>query len=67
MNARGLDEHQAPRVVVERVEAPQPGHPMHEAVVETNTFRLQLVFHDLRIERAGDEVSVYDQVTFPLQ
>ena len=43
------------------------GHPMHEAVVETNAFRLQLVFHDLRIERAGDEVSVYDQVTFPLQ
>lgn len=42
------------------------GRAMHEAVIETNAFRLQLVFHDLRVERTGDDVSVYDQVTFPL-
>ena len=42
------------------------GHAMHEAIVETNAFRLQLVFHDLRVERTGDHVSVYDPVTFPL-
>ena len=42
------------------------GHTMHEAVIETNVFRLQLVFSDLLVERTGDEVSVYDQVTFPI-
>jgi hypothetical protein len=42
------------------------GYAMHEAIIETNAFRLQLVFHDLQVERTGDEVSVYDQVTFPL-
>jgi hypothetical protein len=41
-------------------------HVMHEAVIETNAFRLQLVFHDLLIERTGDDISVYDQVTFPI-
>jgi hypothetical protein len=42
------------------------GRPMHEAVIETNAIRLQIVFHDLKVERIGDQVSVYDQVTFPL-
>jgi hypothetical protein len=42
------------------------GHEMHEAVIETNAFSLQLVFHDLRVERTGDTVSVYDQVSFPV-
>lgn len=42
------------------------GRAMHEAVIETNAFRLQLVFHDLQVERTGDEVSVYDQITFPV-
>lgn len=43
------------------------GHPMHEAVIETNAFRMQIVFHDLKVERIGDDVSVYDQVTIPLK
>ena len=43
------------------------GHPMHEAVIETEAFKLQLVFHDLRSERTGDHVSVYDKVTFSTQ
>jgi hypothetical protein len=42
-------------------------HPMHEAVIETEAFKLQLVFHDLRAERIGDEVSVYDKVTIPIK
>jgi hypothetical protein len=42
------------------------GHPMHEAFIETEAFKLQLVFHDLRTQRTGDEVSVYDRVTFPI-
>lgn len=40
---------------------------MHEAVIETNAFRLQLVFHDLHVERTGDEASVHDEVTFPFR
>ena len=42
------------------------GQVMHEAIIETNAFRLRLVFHSLSVERTGDEVSVYDQVTIPL-
>ena len=43
------------------------GQPMHEAIIDTNAFRLQLVFHDLHVDRTGDEVSVYDKVTIPIQ
>lgn len=43
------------------------GRPMHEAVIETDAFRLQLVFHDLQVMRTGEEVSVYDLVTFPVR
>ena len=41
------------------------GHAMHEAIIETNAFTLQLVFYDLYVERTGDEVAIYDQVTIP--
>jgi hypothetical protein len=27
------------------------GHPMHEVVIETNTYSLQLVFHDVHIQK----------------
>jgi hypothetical protein len=30
------------------------GHPMHEASIETNVYKLTLVFHDLVISRIGD-------------
>jgi hypothetical protein len=43
------------------------GHAMHEAHIETEMFRLQLVFHELRIERTGDDVSVYDRVSHPIK
>ena len=36
---------------------------MHESLIETNIFRTYLVFHDIRIEKLGNEVSVDDKIT----
>jgi hypothetical protein len=40
--------------------------PMHEVTIETEAFLLQLVFHDLTIQKLSDHVSVIDRVIFPL-
>lgn len=39
------------------------GHQMHEAVIETNTYTLRLVFHDLRVTR----IAVGDATTGDLK
>jgi hypothetical protein len=42
------------------------GQPMHEVTIETQVFRLQLIFHDVLIQKLSDDVGVIDQVIIPL-
>lgn len=40
--------------------------PMHEVVIETEAFQLQVVFNDFMVTKLNDEVRVVDKVMFPL-
>jgi hypothetical protein len=40
--------------------------PMHEVTIETEVFLLQLVFHDLTIQKLSDDVTIIDRSIFPL-
>jgi hypothetical protein len=42
-------------------------HPMHEAVVTSERFRLRLVFHDLITEKIDDRTDLVSQVVIPLK
>ena len=42
------------------------GKPMHEVVIETEVFRLKLIFHDVIIQKLSDEVNVIDKAIIPL-
>ena len=42
------------------------GHPMYEAEVETDRFRINLVFHSLRSAKVSDETSTVSSVVIPL-
>lgn len=50
-----------------RLWSDRTGHSMHEVVIETNVFRLQLVFHDVRVEKVGDGSDLADRMKIPLQ
>src|SRR5215212_1496886 len=39
--------------------------PMHEVEIETQAFYLQLIFHDILIDKLSDEVSVIDKAIIP--
>jgi hypothetical protein len=43
------------------------GKPMHEVSIETEVFKLHLVFHDFTVTKLSDEVRVLDKVMFPLK
>lgn len=43
------------------------GKSMHEIQIETEAFRLRLVFHDFSVTKLSDEVRVVDKVMFPLK
>lgn len=40
---------------------------MHEASIETEAFRLQVVFHGFTVTKLNDEVRVLDKAMFPLK
>ena len=40
---------------------------MHEAIIETNAFSIQLVFHDFTITKLSDQVEIIDKLLFPLK
>jgi len=40
---------------------------MHEAIMETEAFRLQLVFYDVKVEKLSSDVQVTNKVIFPLK
>jgi hypothetical protein len=42
------------------------GKPMHEVLVETNAYRLQLIFHDITIHKLGDDGGIMDTLTIPI-
>ena len=42
------------------------GKPMHEMAIETDRFLIELVFHDLRVEKLSDTAPTVSQVTIPL-
>jgi hypothetical protein len=42
------------------------GHPMYEAEIATDRFRINLVFHSLRWTKVSDETSVVSRVVLPL-
>ena len=42
------------------------GKPMHEVIIETEAFELQLVFHDVIVEKLSEDVSVIDKAIVPL-
>lgn len=42
------------------------GHEMHEVSVETNTYLLRLVFHEVRVEKVNDDTDLVRQVFIPL-
>jgi|SRR5215204_5174316 len=41
--------------------------PMHEVTVETQVYRLSLIFHDVIIQQVSQEASVLDSISIPLQ
>lgn len=43
------------------------GHPMYEAELTTNQFRLALVFHEIRTQRIDDRTDLISQVIIPLK
>ncbi len=43
------------------------GRPMHEVLLETEAYRLRVVFHDFTVTKLSDEVHVIDKVMFPLE
>ncbi|MCK7483536.1 MAG: hypothetical protein M0C28_45785 [Candidatus Moduliflexus flocculans] len=43
------------------------GKPMHEVIIETEAFQLQLVFHDFTVTKLSDEVSIIDKIMFPIK
>jgi len=40
---------------------------MHEAIIETNAFKLQIIFYDFTITKISDEVGIIDKLMFPLK
>jgi len=42
-------------------------HPMYEAELATNQFRLRLVFHDIRTEHVDDRTDLISRVIIPLE
>ncbi|MGY1459860.1 YxiG-like protein [Luteimonas sp. A649] len=42
------------------------GKPMYEAEIETDRFRISLVFHSLRSAKVSDESSIVSSVVIPL-
>jgi hypothetical protein len=42
------------------------GQSMHEVRIETEAFRLGIVFHDFTVTKINDKVSVLDKVMFPM-
>ena len=43
------------------------GKEMHETVLETNAFTLQLIFNEFTITKISDEVGIIDKVLIPLK
>jgi len=43
------------------------GKPMHEVSIATEAFELRVVFHEFTVTKLGDNVSVLDNVMFPLK
>jgi len=41
--------------------------PFIEVQVETNVFRLQLIFHDLAVHKVSDEVTILDKIHIPIK
>ena len=42
------------------------GKPMHEVTIETEAFKIQLVFSDFTVTKLSETVDVLDKVMFPL-
>lgn len=42
-------------------------HPMYEAKLITDRFRIELVFHDLRIERIDGRTDLISKVIIPMK
>lgn len=42
------------------------GQPMHMATIETDRFKIELMYHDVRLERVNDDASTVSQVLIPL-
>jgi hypothetical protein len=40
---------------------------MHEVTIETESFRIQLVFHDVKVEKLSSDAGVVNEVIFPLK
>jgi hypothetical protein len=40
---------------------------MHEVILGTDAFRLQLLFHNIKIEKLGSDVELVDRVVFPFK
>jgi hypothetical protein len=40
---------------------------MHEVIIDTEIFHIQLIFHDVIIQKLGSDLSVIDKVVFPIK
>jgi hypothetical protein len=40
---------------------------MHEVTIETESFRIQLIFHDVKVEKLSSDVGMVNKVIFPLK
>jgi hypothetical protein len=40
---------------------------MHEVTIDTEAFSIQLIFHDVRVQKLSSDVSVVNKVIFPIK
>lgn len=40
---------------------------MHEVVIDTDTFHIQLIFHEIKVEKLSSDVTVINKVIIPLK
>jgi hypothetical protein len=43
------------------------GKPMHEICLETEAFKLNLIFHDFTVTKLSDDIHILDTVMLPLK
>lgn len=43
------------------------GKEMHEVIVQTEAFQIQLIFHDIRVQKLSSDVSIVNKIVLPIK